>query len=205
MKHPWLAYAIVVVLAIAVGVAVAGIPDRTSDGAIVSPSTIASTVATTEAPTASTEPASTSAPATTEPEPTAPSTPETSRPDASTPSTEPAATEPASTVPGTTAPLPDRDQIIVVAANGTGLAGSAGRMVDQLEELGYLDSRPRNGTDVSDFTVIYYVDGFEDAARRMGDDLELFPDFVAPLDDAPEVLDLPSDVQLLAYVGLDRA
>ena len=39
----------------------------------------------------------------------------------------------------------------------------------------------------------------------MADDLQLLPEFVAPLADAPEVISLAPDVQLLAYIGVDRA
>jgi hypothetical protein len=43
------------------------------------------------------------------------------------------------------------------------------------------------------------------AAARMAEEFELLPVFVAPLDDAPEVIDLPDDTELLAYIGIDRA
>ena len=52
---------------------------------------------------------------------------------------------------------------------------------------------------------MFYVDGFEEAALRMADDLSLLPGFVAPLDGAPSVADLPADTELLVYIGRDRA
>ena len=63
----------------------------------------------------------------------------------------------------------------------------------------------RNGTNIVEFTVVYYAEGFEESALRIADDLDLLPDFVAPIDDAPVVPDLPADAELLVYVGLDRA
>ena len=78
--------------------------------------------------------------------------------------------------------------------------------VDRLEAAGYVDVTPLATAPRSfDFTVIFYADGFEDAAVRMADDLELLPEFVAPLADAPDVIQLPDDAQLLAYIGIDRA
>ena len=52
---------------------------------------------------------------------------------------------------------------------------------------------------------MYYADGFEAAAARMAADLALYPDFIAPLASAPEIPNLPADVDLLVYVGVDRA
>ena len=130
-------------------------------------------------------------PTTTEaPTPTAPET------------TEPDTTDPSDSVP---ADLPDRSEISVGAANGAGIAGTASRAVARLEALGYVDVTPLDGTEVAQLTTIYYADGFEEAALRMADDLELLPEFVAPLDEAPEAVDLAADTELLAYIGIDRA
>jgi hypothetical protein len=85
------------------------------------------------------------------------------------------------------------------------LSGVAALNAERLEAVGYVDVGLRNGTQVFDFTTIFYADGFEEAAVRMAGDLDLLPDFVAPLADAPVVIQLPDDVQLLAYIGIDRA
>ena len=195
MKHQWLAYVIVALLSIGAGVAIAGLPDNSSAGATVSQTSVATTTATTEAPVATTTAAPTTVPETTEPETTDTSGPET---------TEPETTEP-ETTDSVPEELPERDDLIVVAANGANVAGAALRMATLLEEFGYVDIAQLNGTDIVEFSVVYFADGFEDAALRMAEDLALLPEFVAPLDDAPAVADLPADTELLVYIGRDRA
>jgi hypothetical protein len=193
MKHQWLAYIIVGLLSIAAGVAIAGIPDNVSvDATIV---VISTTEAPEESVPATTESASTTVVETTVVETTDPTT---------TSSTSPTSTveAPSTTVEPT---LPDRADIIAVTANGSGQSGVAAANAARLEAVGYTDVRPRDGTTVVDLTVVYYADGFEEAAVRMAADLDLLPEFVGPLAEAPEVLSLPADAQLVAYIGLDRA
>jgi hypothetical protein len=179
MKHQWLAYLIVALLAIGAGVAIAGLPDNSPAAATLAPPTVATTT-TIEVP----DPTTTVAPTT---------VPET---------TEPSTTETTDSVPEE---LPERSDLIVVAANGANVAGAALRMATLLEEFGYVDIAQLNGSDIFEFSVVYYADGFEEAALRLAEDLALLPDFVAPLDDAPAVADLPDDVELLVYIGRDRA
>ena len=189
MKHQWLAYVIVGLLAIGAGVAIAGLPNNVPVDATIIPPT------TTEAPEP-TVPTTTVAP-TTLPETTVPET------------TEPETTEPETTVPETTdsvpAGLPERSDLNVAAANGANVAGAALRVATRLEEIGYVDVLPLNGSDIVEFTVVYYADGFEEAALRLAEDLDLLPDFVGSIDDSPTVADLPADVELLVYIGRDRA
>ncbi len=78
-------------------------------------------------------------------------------------------------------------------------------MATRLEEIGYVDVQPLNGSDIVEFTVIYYAAGFEPSALRLADDLDLLANFVAPLEGSPSVADLPADVELLVYIGVDRA
>jgi hypothetical protein len=193
MKHPWLAYVIVALLSIGAGVAIAGLPDGTSAAATIIPPT------TTEAP-ATTTTTTTDAPATTTEAP-APTTTEPDDADSATDTTVPG-DEATDTLP---AELPDRDEIIAAAANGSNVAGAAARAVTLLTELGYVGVLPLNGSDIVEFTTIYYAPGLEEAAARMADDLDLLPEFVAPLADLPAVTDLPADVELVAYIGRDRA
>ena len=191
MKHQWLAYLVVGLLSIGAGVAIAGLPnDVPVDATIVPPTTTdvpEPTVATTP-PTTTTEPDTTSE--TTEPETTQSDTSDTTEPDAT------------DSVPGE---LGERSEIVVAAANGSNVAGAALRVAAQFEELGYVDVVTLDGSEIVEFTTIYFVDGFEDAALRMADDLQLLADFVAPIEESPAVADLPADTELLAYIGRDRA
>jgi hypothetical protein len=146
-------------------------------------------------------------------EPTVPATtvPPTTEPDTTVATT---TTVSSTSVPDTTDPdttdsvpgdLPDRSELFTIVANGSNISGAAGRNVERLQAIGYTDIAPRNGTAIFEFTTVYFADGLEEAALRLAEDLELLPDFVAPLSEAPEVLDLPADVELLAYIGIDRA
>ena len=198
MKQPWLAYLIVGLLAAGAGVAIAGLPDNSPVAATITAPT--TDVVDDTVPDATT-PDTTAAP-TTEPEDTTPDTtsPATTSPDTTTPSTsEPDTTD---SVPDA---LPDRSELNVVAANGANVAGAALRMSEQLEELGYVDVLPVNGSEITEFTAVYYVEGFEDAALRLADDLEVLDVFIGTIDNAPAVAELPDDVELLVYIGTDRA
>jgi len=192
MKHQWLAYLIVALLSIGAGVAIAGLPNNTPvDATIVAPTTTIAAAPTSEVATTIVE---TTLPATTVPETTVP---ETTAPDATS------TTSTSTTLPADD--LPPRSELFTIVANGANVSGAAGRNLEQLELIGYTNIAPRNGTATVDFTTVYFADGLEDAALRLAEDLELLPEFVAPLIDAPQVFDLPDDVQLLAYIGLDRA
>jgi hypothetical protein len=193
MKHQWLAYVIVGLLSIGAGVAIAGLPDNVPVDATIIPPT--STVA-----------AEPTLPETTVPETTVPPTtePETTVPDTTTSTTAPDTTEP-DTTDSVPADLPDRSELRVVAANGANIAGAALRMTARLEAIGYVDVRPLNGSEIVEFTTVYFAEGFEDAALRLAEDLELLDLFVAPIEDSPTVAELPVDTELLVYIGADRA
>ena len=190
MKHQWLAYVIVAILAVGAGVAIAGLPnDVPVDATIVVPATTDEPEPTLAITTTTTAPPETTVAPTTAPTTAAPST---------TPST----TE----VPPTTTianPLPDRSEISAATANGAGTQGAAARAAEQLEGLGYVGIQRFDGTDIAEFTIIYYINGFEEAAARMAADLDLLPQFIAPIAEAPVVPGLV-EVELLAYVGVDR-
>lgn len=205
MKSPWLAYAIVAVLAVGAGVAIAGLPDNSSvDATITVTGATDSTTATT---TSDTAPATSAVPTTeTSPATTAPA-------GTTAPTTPPVTTEaPATTTPETTAApttsvpeLIERSELAVVAANGSNVGGSASRMAARLEALGYVDVAPRDGTIVEEFTVVYFAEGLEGEALRLAGELDLLDEFIGPIDTAPNVIDLPPETQLLVYTGLDRA
>jgi hypothetical protein len=101
--------------------------------------------------------------------------------------------------------LPDRSELFTIVANGSNVAGAAARNVERLRAIGYTDIAPRNGTGIAEFTTVYFADGLRGggaAPRRR-------PRTAAVLRRAdrgmPTVLDLPDGVELVAYIGLDRA
>jgi len=186
MKHQWLAYVVVGLLSIGAGITIAGLPNNVPVDATNIPQT------TTEAPEPAAVPA-TMVPATTVPETTdpAPETTATTDPDS------------ADSVP---AELAVRSEIVVSAVNGSNVAGIALRVATELEDLGYVDVLPLNGTDIEELTTtVFFAVGFEEAAVRMADDLGRLPEFVAPIEGSPSVGDLPADIELLVYIGRDRA
>jgi len=64
---------------------------------------------------------------------------------------------------------------------------------------------PLYSTDIAEFTTAYFAVGVDEAALRLAEDLDLPSDFVAPIEDAPIVSDLPAATELLGYIGLDLA
>ena len=183
MKHQWVAYAIVALLSVGAGVAIAGLPNNEPvDPTIIPPTTTERPTPTLATTTIPTTPATTAAPETT----AAAST-----------------TTVLTTTTTTVADLPPRSELSVAAVNGADIGGIASATAAELEALGYGDVTPLDGTVIAEFTVIYFAPGFEDSAIRLADDLGANPVLRAPLVDAPSVAGLP-DVQLMAYLGQDR-
>lgn len=176
MKHQWLAYVVVALLAIGAGVAIAGLPNDVPVSAtiVVSSTIVSDSAAATTTTTVAVDTTTTIVSTTTE----------------------------SGSTTTTTILLPDRDEVRAATANGSGVQGAAGRVADQLEALGYVDIDRVDGIDIVEFTIIYYIDGFEEAAARMATDLDLPPESIAPIDEMPVVPDVPL-VQLAAYVGTD--
>ena len=192
MKHQWLAYVIVGLLSVGAGVAIAGLPDNVPvDATIVPPTSIAAVEPTLPETTAAT----TTTPPTTEPDVTVATTNAATTTTAGS-TTVPDTSEPDNTEPGA-GDLPDRGELFTIVANGSNVSGAAARNVERLQAIGYTDISPRNGTTIFEFTTVYFADGLDDAALRLAEDLDVIADFVGPLSDAPEVLDLPADVRTL--------
>ena len=191
MKHQWLAYVVVGVLSIGAGVAIAGLPNNVPVDATIIPPT------TTEAPEPATA-TTTTVPATTVP---ATTTPDTTDPDTADLA---AATDP-DTADSVPAELGERSTIVVAAVNGANVVGIALREAIELDDLGYVDVLPLNGTDIEEVTTVFFAAGFEEAALRMADDFDLPPESVAPIEVSPSVPGLSADIELLVYIGRDRA
>ncbi len=188
MNQDWIAYAVVAVLSIGAGVAIAGVP--TSGGAdptIVPPST---TEATGLEAVATTVPLETT---------TLPTETTTLPPETTTNATETTTT---TTVPEPT--LPDRSEEVVVVANAASIGGLASSTVARLEELGYVDVRATDGSDIVDTTVVYFADGFEASAARLAVDLGVEPTAIEPIILAPDIVGGLDGESLLAYLGVDQ-
>lgn len=106
------------------------------------------------------------------------------------PTTEPAGTTstvPPSTAPSTTTttepprpPVREPSQIGVLVLNATSVGGLAGRLTEQLAELGYRTAPPDNHTENLDSSVIWYVEGYDREASALSEhvpeaELMLFP------------------------------
>lgn len=104
-------------------------------------------------------------------------------------------------------PVPDIThppaEVRVLVANGTSVAGAAGRVNDQLTGAGYNGLTPTNADSV-DASVIYYEPGYELDARLIARNLNAAPEAVLPMPDAPPVSDL-SEAHVLVVLGPDLA
>ncbi|MEO1058450.1 MAG: LytR C-terminal domain-containing protein [Actinomycetota bacterium] len=191
MRTSWIVYAVLAVLGVCAGLLVAGIPDRQASdqvvvaGSVVAPSTEA--LATEPEVTISPSPTTTAAPTTT-----------------SAPPTTAAPTTTAAPPPAEPPPI-DRASVALVVANGSTIGGIAGTTADAASELGWTNVSIGDGTEVFGGTVVYFVDGFGDAANQLAADLGL-EGFVVPIDGAPALQgDALEGAQVLLYLGNDRA
>ncbi|MGI9624804.1 MAG: LytR C-terminal domain-containing protein [Acidimicrobiales bacterium] len=93
-------------------------------------------------------------------------------------------------------------EVRVLVANGTSVAGAAGRVSDILEARNYGVLTPTNTTEPLDATVVYYVPGYELDARQIAQIIEAPPESVAPMPDTPPVDDL-NEAHVLVGLGPD--
>jgi hypothetical protein len=195
------------------GVAIAGLPNSVgSDATIaVSATTVAPTstiavavvTATTEVVTATTEVVTATTEVVTATTEVVTATTEVV---AAVPATNPAETSTTVQAAATTTTEPPvvRADVVIVAINGAGALGLAGRTRDELISLGYGNSRSADGTTIVEETKVYYFDGFERAATDVALVLELDPSRVQPVFGSPGFGYLPGD-QVSVYLGSDRA
>ena len=108
---------------------------------------------------------------------------------------------------GTDAPsiLHPPAEVRVLVANGTTVAGLAGRTADELQtNRGYNTLTPTNVTSGAtvDATSVYYVPGYELDARQIAQILDAPPESVAPMPEDPPVDDL-AEAHVLVVIGPD--
>lgn len=184
MKNQWLAYLVVAGISVLAGVAIAGRPTSGGKAATITlPTTVVTTTTTasppaTDAVPADTEPATTDAPPDTE---------------------APASTTSTTTLP----PSPPAADVVVVAVNGAGTSGLAGRTRDELVFFGFTQTRVTDATQLVDETFVYYVEGFEAAASDVAGILGLGVDRIRPIAEVPDYGAEPGD-QVVVYAGRDR-
>ncbi len=203
MKSQVWVYIVVVLLSIGAGVAIAGIPESASEEPMLPPpSATATTTPDTSAPVTE--------PEVTEPEGTEPGESTTTSSSTTTTSTTTSSsttttstTSTTSPTTTTTVPLPERSEIFVDVANGANVGGSATRVSNALEELGYVDVGSFDGDEIVDVTVIYAVEGFQGPAERLAEEVGLEAGLIFPFDAAPLVPGLGESAQILLYLGRD--
>jgi hypothetical protein len=191
MRNQWSLYLIVAAISALAGVAIAGPPNSVgSDATIAVPATtvtptstlaVADVTTTTEVVTATTEVV------------------------AAVPGTNPTETSTTVQAAATTTTVPPvvRADVVIVAINGAGASGLAGRTRDELISLGYGKARSADGTTIVEETKVYYFDGFEREAADVALILELDPSRVQPVFGSPDFGYLQGD-QVSVYLGSDR-
>lgn len=73
--------------------------------------------------------------------------------------------------PAAPPPIREPGQIIVLVLNSTETAGLAGRVTDQLSELGYRTETPDNHPSALGTSVVWYLDGFEREAEALAEEI----------------------------------
>lgn len=198
MKHEWVVYAVLAVLSVGAGLAIAGLPSSPPvDPTIVVPDSTLPPVETDAGETTVvTEVAVT--------EPTSTTIAESTTSVAETTTTEALPETTTTTSTTTVPPLPERSTVDVVVANGANIGGIASATASRLEELGYVDVRPTDGTEIVFFTIVYYVDDALPLAERLAADLDLPATSIAPLAEAPDIIGDLQGESLLVYLGSDQ-
>jgi hypothetical protein len=194
MRRSWPAYLLVVIVAAAAGVAIAGFP--TSEPKLIIPAQSSSTSTSVEASSSTTSIVQSLAPVpTTTPPSTAATLPPA--PEAPTKTTPP----PTTSVPPTSAPAfgVDRSTVRLVVANANGRTGLASGNAARLAALGYTQINLGDAAQKRLQTTVYYRHGFLEQAGAVAADLaiadvpllEMPADLAQPLtnsDDAGDVI-----------------
>ena len=73
--------------------------------------------------------------------------------------------------PAAPPPMREPGQIIVLVLNSTQTAGLAGQVTDQLSELGYRTETPDNHPSPLETSVVWYLEGFEQEAEMLAEEI----------------------------------
>ena len=116
------------------------------------------------------------------------------------PPTVPPTTEPPTTLPPTTLPPPERALVPVVVTSAGSTGERVGPTVYLLSLGGWSDVRGLNAAVPTTATVIYFAEGFQNAAELLAVDMTLPVTSVAPLATAPPISGL-GNAALVVYLG----
>lgn len=106
-----------------------------------------------------------------------------------------------STTTSTAAPaVRQPSEVRVLVANGSGVAGAAGRRTETLATAGYATLEPANAAPVP-ATQVLHVEGYEAEAAAVATALGASPGAVQPLPDPPPVD--PLDANVVVVLGQD--
>lgn len=100
-------------------------------------------------------------------------------------------------------PLADRSEMLVLAVNGAGTPGLGRKTAWKLREMGYDRAFYDDGTGFADVTRVYVREGLEAEGRRLARDLDLTDRRPRPLDEAPRAETGIPGVDLFVYLGTD--
>ena len=73
----------------------------------------------------------------------------------------------------TTLPLVQPSQVTVMVANGTSVAGAAGKVVNELTSLGYKNGKAVNASTLESASAIYYMPGYQPNAQSIASFLQI--------------------------------
>lgn len=104
------------------------------------------------------------------------------------------------TLPPTTLPPPERAAVALVVSSGSTAGERVTTAAFLLSVGGWTNIRGLNGSTPVTDTVVFYADGFQNAAELLALDLSVSVTATAPIAEAPPVAGL-ADAQLLAYLG----
>lgn len=195
MKQSVIPLVITGVLAIAAGVAIAGLPSDPPGSQIVItelPTTTTTTlviVPDTVSPLPTTAPTSSLGVSTT--------TTVAAPADSTTPTT--TTTEP----PPDSRPLVDRAELFVGTANAAGISGIASSTADALRAIGYANVQPLDAQNPASDSVVYHAPDFAAEATRLAADLGWPISQIAPIEGLPPLTGSAA-FDLVALIGVDQ-
>jgi len=95
-------------------------------------------------------------------------------------------------------------EVSVLVANGSGVAGAAGRVTEQLQQFGFVMIEAANAPKTS-VTVVYYVEGFQAEGESIAGKLGVDATSVQPMPEPVPPIDGVGEAKVLVQLGPDVA